>query len=1110
MVARTTGAVAILLLSLSASAQDAREGIEFFEKKIRPVLVERCYTCHSGRARKSKGGLLLDTAEGVLSGGVSGPAIVPGDPDQSRLIQAIRYGDDKLRMPPKRRLAPGQVKDFERWVRIGAPDPRTNSGSSQAGVYGISVAKARSFWSFRPPEDPPVPKPRQAEWARTPLDRFILAKLEGQGMSPSPMADKRTLIRRATYDLIGLPPTAEEIEAFEADPSPDAFERVVERLLDSPHYGERWGRHWLDVARYADTKGYSFREERRFFHSHVYRDWVIRAFNEDLPYDQFLIRQIAADQLVPSGVEGLDLGPDRESLAAMGFITLGRRFTKVIYEIIDDRIDVLMRGTMGLTATCARCHDHKFDPITMKDYYSLYGMFAGSMEKIVRLEEAKGAAAFEREYRRRKEKLERTFRSRRESLLKRLRDQVADYLAAVLTVDELPSDQFFQMLGPEAIHPVVVRRWEAYLFRTRREHHPVFAPWHALAAVPERELAVGASDLLKNLEGLPLNAKVVESFTARPPSSMHEVARRYGRILLDVHRRWQTAQKDGGARPTALPDPADEELRQVLYGPESPLQVPEGSMFDVERYFDDKTRNVLCGLQTELEQFLVQSENAPAHAVILTDRPVQEPQRVFRRGNPSNLGEEVERRFLEALSGRDAKPFRNGSGRLELARAIASRDNPLTARVMVNRIWLHHFGAGLVRTPSDFGFRGEPPSHPLLLDYLALRFIEGGWSIKNLHRLIMRSSVYRQSSADRSEVRLRDPSNRNLWRMNRRRLDFESMRDSLLAASGRLDRTIGGRGVDLSLRPSPVRRTLYGYIHRLELPTMYRTFDFASPDSHSPRRYTTTIPQQALFLMNSPFVVEQARHLAGRPELRRMENEEASIRNLYRLVYGRSPTSEEIAMGKDFLGAAPAGSATDQPSAWTYGVGEVDEPTGRLRSFHPFGYFTGQDWQADPFPRDPDAAEPRLDAGGGRPGSGRVGAVVRRWTSPRAGTVTIRGRFEHKAKKGDGVHGRIVHGEQGEIASWTVHKVKVETNIEGVEVKEGDTVDFIVEARDDARNDAFTWSPEIRMTRPSKGEKGRMAWNASAGFAGPPLPPQTPWARYAQVLLLANEFIFVD
>jgi mono/diheme cytochrome c family protein len=642
------------------------ESIEFFEKQIRPLLVQNCLACHG---EKRKGGLQLDSAGAMLKGGDSGPAITAGDPDDSLLIRAVRY-DDEPKMPPDAKLSGEAIAALTEWVKMGAPWPATSGSTPIADA-------AKSHWAFQPVKKPPLPETSQSAWPREPVDHFVLAKLEEQHLAPSPAADRRTLIRRASFDVVGLPPTAKEVEQFVNDPDPAAFGHVVERLLASPSYGERWARHWLDVARYADTKGYVFTADRKYPNAYRYRDWVVRALNDDLPYNEFLIRQIAADRLP---------APDKDSLAAMGFLTVGRRFLNNSHDIIDDRLDVLARGTMALTLTCARCHDHKYDPIPTRDYYSLYGVLASSVEP----------------------------------------DQPADLMTLA-----------------DASQPV--------------EPH------------------------------------------------------------------------------------------------------------------------------------------------------------VFVRGNSGNQGEAVARQFLSVIAGENRQPFSSGSGRLELARAIASGDNPLTARVIVNRVWLCYFNQGLVRTPSDFGLRSQPPSHPQLLDYLASQLVEQNWSLKDLHRQILNSAAYQQASNDRPECRQVDPENRLLWRMNRKRLDFEALRDSLLAVSGQLDRSLGGPAVELTAVPWATRRTIYGLIDRQNLPSLFRTFDFASPDTHSPQRFTTTVPQQSLYMLNSPFVRDQARSLAARGELASASAPGERIERLYRLALSRVPSERELSWGLAFL--ADEESRPPEPNA---------------------------------------------------------------------------------------------------------------------------------------------------------------------------------------------------
>jgi hypothetical protein len=619
-----------------------------------------------------------------------------------------------------------------------------SASSARAVPPSVAVARA-SHWSFRPVTKATVPVVKDRAWVRTPIDAFVLARLEAQGLAPAPEADRRTLIRRLSFDLTGLPPAPEEVELFVNDGSPHAYEHLVDRLLASPRYGERWGRHWLDVARYADTKGYVFTEERRYPYAYTYRDYVIRAFNEDLPYDQFILQQLAADQL--------PLGNDKHPLAAMGFLTLGRRFLNNQHDIIDDRIDVTMRGLQGLTVACARCHDHKFDPIPTADYYSLYGVFASSVEPA-----------------------------------------------------ELP------LLGE-----------------------------------PERNEAYRAYE-----KELKKRQDVVAKFK-------------------DEHK----AELDAKNR---------------------------------------KFRDELKGLEKKVEEWKVTGPASPPRAMVLNDMPAPRTPHVLVRGNPANAGPDVPRQFLEVVAGSERKPFTQGSGRLELARAIASPGNPLTARVIVNRIWQHHFGTGLVRTPGDFGTRGDPPTHPELLDWLAATFVENGWSVKKLHRLILLSSAYRQLSDGDAKTTAGDPDNRLVGRMNRQRLDFEAMRDSLLFVAGRLDTTMGGPPVEITTRPFSARRTVYGFVERQNLPGLFRTFDFASPDTTTALRHATTVPQQALFLMNGPFVVEQAKRFAARTEGTTKDQER--IDGMHRQAFGRPAEPDDMALGLHFLATAKAAGDTHGLSPW--------------------------------------------------------------------------------------------------------------------------------------------------------------------------------------------------
>ena len=1109
------------IASQAAAAAPDPAGVELFERKIRPIFIENCYKCHSAEAEKLKGGLLLDTREGVLKGGDTGPAIVPGDPEKSLLIKAVRYTDENLQMPPKnKRLSPEQVAELEAWVKMGAPDPRV-----AARNLTPTTPEASKHWAFQPIKEPSVPRTKNPRWVRTPVDAFILAKLEEKNISASTQADKRTLIRRATFDLLGLPPTPQEVSDFIEDKTPDAFSKVLDRLLASPHYGERWGRYWLDVARYADTKGYVFEEERRYPYAYTYRDYVIRALNEDLPFDQFIIQQIAAD-LLP-------LGEDKRPLAALGFLTLGRRFLNNQPDIIDDRIDVVARGTMGLTVACARCHDHKFDPIPTKDYYSLYGIFASSSEPGNK--PLLGSAALPKQYpeylaeRANRENELKNFREEKEAEARtKLRSQVGDYLLLAHDMGKLSDkDKHEALIRERKLDPGVAHRWMDNLESWGKSHHPIFAPWFAYATLPEKEFEAQASDVTAKLSNMgsatnALNPAVASVFSEMP-ASLKQVAESYTKLFSNVDKQWRellaktktnkVAAGSSAPQPTGLSDPNQEALRQILYAENAPPNIDAGALHHL---FDTPAQQKLRALQRKVDEIDATHPGAPPRAMALEDNPSPSRPHVFLRGNPSNPGEEVPRQFLQVLSGEKRKPFEKGSGRLELAQAIASTNNPLTARVLVNRIWMHHFGTALVGTPSDFGVRSDPPTHPELLDYLAARFMAEGWSLKKLHRLLMLSSVYQQASENNPQAAKVDPANLLLWRMNRSRLDFEALRDTLLMVSGKIDLSVGGRPVELIAEPFTTRRTVYGFVERQNLPGLFRTFDFASPDTTSPQRFSTTVPQQALFLMNSPFVVQQASNLLHRAELKSLSSDEQRIQQLYQIAFQRSPDAEELKLAKKFMQTQAAASPTPAESpAWQYGWGEFDEKSKQVKQFQPLPHFTKYAWQGSTNLPDPKLGWVLLTAQGGHPGNDLQHAAIRRWIAPRDGAVSITGDLQHPTDKGDGVRGRIVSSRKGALGEWLVFNQKTSTTIERLEIKRGDTLDFATDCRGSVEYDSFSWAPVIKYLAdatkaPSDEPK---EWDAKTDFRGPPRPKPpslTGWEKYAQVLLLANELVFVD
>jgi cytochrome c553 len=738
-----------------ASAEDQ----QFFETKIRPVLADKCYKCHSRDADKIKGGLMLDTREGMLHGGDTGPAVEPGKPADSLLVDAISYKDPDLQMPPKGdRLSDQQVSDITEWIRRGAFDPQSLVAKGSSSSYG---GVGKEHWSFLPLTKPAIPAVRTPGWCQTPIDNFLLARMEESGVAPNPVADKYALIRRATFDLTGLPPTESEVQRFLVDPSPDAWAKVVDRLLDSPRYGERWGRYWLDVARYADTKGDTpQREDPRYPFSWTYRDYVINAFNTDKPYNQFIVEQLAADRVLSEELRNHERPADQQPLAALGFLTLGNRFENSTNDIINDRIDVTTKAFLGLTVSCARCHDHKFDPIPTSDYYSLYDVFANTSE-------------------------------------------------------------------------------------------PKEEPWlHPMPKTPE------LVDYLTRMDAAGIQKQSLE-------------------LQLAQLRRAELTEAEKTTKRKEL---------------QKQLQQANKELADLEF-----------------------SRAAPPKAGVLLDVAHPHDYPVLVRGEAQNKGPEVTRHFLSILSPDYKHPvaFRFGSGRLELAKAIANPANPLTARVLVNRVWQQHFGTGFVSTPDDLGNQSAPPTNPELLDYLAGRFMREGWSIKRLQRLIMLSSAYMESSTGNPKYDDIDPDNKLQWRYGVRQLDFEEMHDSILAIAGTLDLTMGGPSVPIGSEGFATRRAVYAFIDRRNPAEVLTQFNFPNPSVPTGKRFLTQVPQQQLFLMNSPLVIETARKLTHTPEFLALTSDETRVAALYIDVFQRPPTPQEVKLCLRYVESNPGGTSTE-------------------------------------------------------------------------------------------------------------------------------------------------------------------------------------------------------
>lgn len=858
-----------VITGASGYARGADDKEEFFETRVRPLLLDKCVECHG--PAKQENDVRVDRRDAMINGKAGDAILVlPGNVSESRLLQVIEHRSDDIAMPPSAKLDDAEIAILTQWVADGAVWP------DSANLEADALRRAeqwREHWAFQP-----VVPPAMSDLPATgnPVDFFIDVRLKEKGLSRSEPATPFVLVRRLSFALIGLPPEQSDIAdaaaAAQAGNLTEWMHSYIDRLLNSPHFGERWGRHWLDVARYSDTKGYVFQENREYPEAWKFREWVIRSLNSDMPYDEFLIRQLAADRM-----PGAD---DPDQLAAMGFLTLGRRFLNNTHDIIDDRIDVMTRGMMGLTASCARCHDHKYDPIPTADYYSLYGVFASSDE-------------------------------------------------------------------------------------------------------PKNE-----------------------------PSTLR----------------------------------------------------------------------------------LVDREKAV--------EPV-----IFRRGQPHNRGDHVPRRFLTALSGPDAQPFREGSGRLEMARAIADRTNPLTARVAANRVWMHLFGRGLVDSPSDFGVRTPPPTHPELLDYLADVFVRQNWSTKSLIRQIVTSETWQQSSEQRPDAEMADPENRLLARMNRSRLNFEAHRDAILSASGTLDRTLGGTSSDIAADPDSPRRTIYARIDRQNLPGLFRTFDLPNPDAHAPRRFETSVPQQALFQMNNPFVMNRAADIAA---LSKSETSaESRVQSIYERVFMRPAQPDEVADAITFVKQIQEihGPSTELPG-WKYGYGTFDETTGQVAGFSVFPAVTKGTWQGGEKLPDARLGWASLNRSGGHPGKDLNFCAIRRWTTDVDSRVTVNGVISHPAEQGDGVRLRVVHSSQGVVADIVAHNGTTPVPAVTLDISRGDFIDFVIDCRTSESHDSF--QSKLLVTQSVEG-KVRRVWHSETDFRDQPgSGRQDPWAQLAQTLLLSNEFVFVD
>lgn len=908
------------LPSLLSAAPQEQAGVAFFEAHIRPLLVEHCYECHSTEKGQSKGGLVLDQREGWRTGGDSGPAIVPGKPEESLLLKAVRYLDAELSMPPRKtggKLPAEAIAKLEAWIAMGAPDPRDGTVKKLTGLSD----EARAHWAFQPVVAPPLPAVKDVGWCQTEVDRFVLAKLEASGLRPNQAAKPEALLRRMSYDLWGLPPTTERVAAFvqqwkasEGDPVARraAVERVVDELLNSPHYGERWGRHWLDTARYSDTRGlvsinakYRF-EDYRYMYAWTYRDYVVAAMNDDKPYDHFILEQLAADQLP-------DLKPNDARLAALGFITVGRKFDNP-HDVIDEQIDTTTKAFLGLTVSCARCHDHKFDPVPIADYYALHGVFA-SIEEPYEKPELKSHAHPRdvADYQAKLRDLEERNRLHFYDMVQARLDQFSRELEARVLLHGIIAA--FGSRSPEAFD--LEKQWgitpvpEIDNAMSSQTGHPVWGPLNQLGRLWQRDREhfskVAPLELRKALEVPGVNPLIARELAALVPENLEEVSRAYVGVMQRLNPQFHALLAARRKDASVAMDEATLQICTSIWPMPSAREIATTEQLMALYQKMPLTGETVNGfLFSQINELRLTHPGAPGCAMVVRDVPNPRDSRVFLRGDAHKPGAVVARQFLECLSFGKREPFRAGSGRYELAKHIASKDNPLTARVAVNRVWQGHFGEGFVRTPDDLGNMSEKPSHPELLDYLSTSFMANGWSLKRLHRLILLSSAYQQSADPRmnpdvERAEKTDAENRLLWRANLRRLDFEGIRDSLLALTGKLDTAVGGKPVNITDEPFRYRRSLYGYVDRLFLSDLPTQFDFADPMMPTSRRISTIVPQQALFFMNNPLTIDVARNVLAREECRSAKNDRDRLIALYHILFQRAPSEEELRLGAVFL-----------------------------------------------------------------------------------------------------------------------------------------------------------------------------------------------------------------
>lgn len=889
-------------LTLQGSAGD-----EFFENKIRPILSTECGSCHMAAAG---GGLSMNSRESMLKGGDSGAAVVPGDPIKSLLLTAV-HQNTELRMPKNGRLSDQQIADLTQWVQMGAPWPKVSTASARTGGKQVTP-EMRQWWSFVALHESPAPSVKNAAWAHNDIDRFVLARLEAKGIAPAKAADRLTLIRRASLDMTGLPPTPEEVKAFQEDTAPNAWEKVVDRLLASPRYGERWGRHWLDVARYGDDDIRGLDPRGRGYMpldgAWTYRDWVISAFNKDLPYDQFVKMQLAGDQMTKT--------PSKEQLQATGFLggapwiwdqaepVQGRADER------NERIDAVTRGMLGLTVACARCHDHKYDPVMQRDYYALGGVFANAEYKEYAFvpkdeveyykEKYKGLNEFE-------ESVQEFNKTSSEQVAHAYAAQVVPYMVAAWQVTGKPKMQEEQAADQGKLDPEMLARWVKFLGK-KQTFYPYLHDWQLLIASggtedQARALAQSFQDRIFTLEaeykhieeenqkikikaGVPLRREkdaspndfqTYDQFCPGCTLELKVLSPENANLYSDLFVRALSSESERG-------DPG--------------LFVFRG--WDLKRRLGPQEQAYDDALQARGKKLRAEVPDKYPFVHGLADKPKIQDINLNLRGNPHSLGDVVPRAFPAVLTLPSAKPYGNGSGRLELAEDIVN--SPLAMRVLVNRVWKWHFGIGIVNTPDNFGKVGDPPSNPELLDYLAVQFRKNNLSVKAVQKLILMSATYQESSLETPQDKELDPQDRLYSHFPLQRLDAEAIRDSILFTAGDLElKETGGPAKDFTLENKS--RTVYSKISRFRLDPFLQAFDFPNPTFTAEQRFSTNVPVQRLYFMNSAFVYDQAGVLVKRVYAK--ADDSARITEAYQLLFNRAPTPDELQLGLTFLKTTP-------------------------------------------------------------------------------------------------------------------------------------------------------------------------------------------------------------